>query len=435
MTTPRAVRSDLVWGTLSPARAAAAQYAVSELTLFRQQFDLPLTPHTVMLHLTALLDSGQMTGRGLRSRLHVLDLAARIEGLPPWSAHPDIRRVLHGLHRERPITGSPRANPLYWELVQAVVDATMTPTHEQVRDTAILLTAHETRLPVQALAALRWADLKFTPHGVDITVPDFPRRGPRPIARVVIALRGDPTCAAAALRRLRRQTGSIQGPVFGSRWGACDRGTVSAVTRLLRPGTDPPRAPGPPDPAIHRLLNQVSAPSPAQLRDRALILIGYGAALRGRETIALRQSQITSGERGLVLYPAGRSSPVAIPALGNEYCARSAWGTWSSELDRVGLHIPDAAAFMQISGTIIWQASMMPMGLNYLIHQRCGQAHLTGTYTFTSLRTGYIRTALRGGEAAHRLAAHADLSSLSSVARHEHRENLLRRNIAGQLGL
>ena len=43
--------------------------------------------------------------------------------------------------------------------------------------------------------------------------------------------------------------------------------------------------------------------------------------------------------------------------------------------------------------------------------------------------------ALRAGEPAHRIAAHADLRSLQSVARHEQRENLLRHNVAGQLGL
>lgn len=86
-----------------------------------------------------------------------------MEGLPRWSDQPDVARILHGLHREVPISATARADPLYWEQVQALVDATVAPTHEQIRDTAVLLTATETGLPAEVLATLRWVHLRFSP--------------------------------------------------------------------------------------------------------------------------------------------------------------------------------------------------------------------------------------------------------------------------------
>lgn len=123
-------------------------------------------------------------------------------------------------------------------------------------------------------------------------------------------------CAVRALRRLRRETGIVNAAVFGSRWGPCDRQKVAAVVRLIPRATGIPGEPRRPigGAALHRPMAQVTAPKPAQLRDRAITLIGYGAGLRGRETISLHQSSVGSDERGLLLNPNWRTTPAAIPA-------------------------------------------------------------------------------------------------------------------------
>lgn len=100
--------------------------------------------------------------------------------------------------------------------------------------------------------------------------------------------------------------------------------------------------------------------------------------------------------------------------------------------DRVG---DDQPAFRQVSFSRVWRQPLTPAGLNYLVHQRCEQARLDGKYTFTSLRVGMMRAAIRADERRHNIASHADLRSLNSVRRHEDRELLMRSNVAGMLGL
>ena len=207
----------------------------------------------------------------------------------------------------------------------------------------ILLTANETQLPAGALAALRWNHLHFTPGTVDVDVPDFPRRGPRPIAQITIRQRAGSGCAVSALRRLRLLGSDNDAAVFGSRWGPCDRNQVGRVLQMLPHKVKPPGAPQRPlrGAILERLVARAGAPTPAQLRDRALMLIGYGAALRGREAIALQRSEVTIEGRGLLVHPAGRASPVGIPALGNAYCAKAAWIAWLAALDEAGMRDPD----------------------------------------------------------------------------------------------
>ena len=95
---------------------------------------------------------------------------------------------------------------------------------------------------------------------------------------------------------------------------------------------------------------------------------------------------------------------------------------------------PGQAAFLRISRGNIWGQPLSGQGFNRLISEAV-VALLDGHYTYSSLRVGFIRTALRANQPAHRVAAHAHLRELSSVAVHERRENVIRRSVAGRLGL
>ena len=84
----------------------------------------------------------------------------------------------------------------------------------------------------------------------------------------------------------------------------------------------------------------------------------------------------------------------------------------------------------------IWAAAeLSPGGLNYIVHAATQRAALKATYPFTSLRSGWIREAARSRVPTHQIAIATDLKSLTSVATHERRENLLRDNVAARLGM
>ena len=183
------------------------------------------------------------------------------------------------------------------------------------------------------------------------------------------------------------------------------------------------------------MVSQLIRPGPQQIRDRAVILTSYGAALRGREALALKQGDVEDLPNGLLLRIAGRPRAAWLPpAEDPAYCVREAWRDWLALLPP-RQQLADQPAFLQVSGSAVWNAPLSPIGLNYLTHQRCAQAHLNGYYTFTSLRIGFIRNSIRNDAQAHRIASIADLKSLLSVERHAVRETILSDNVAGIIGL
>jgi hypothetical protein len=73
--------------------------------------------------------------------------------------------------------------------------------------------------------------------------------------------------------------------------------------------------------------------------------------------------------------------------------------------------------------------------LDFIATGRAQQAGLIGTYSFASLRTGFIRTALRAGVPPHVVAHHAGIAYLQNVSVHRRRELLLTDNVAARVGL
>lgn len=153
--------------------------------------------------------------------------------------------------------------------------------------------------------------------------------------------------------------------------------------------------------------------------------------------MSLRQQDVQTHDLGLVLSIAGRERLTYLPSHPDPaYDPPTAWSAWfscMSSLDRLN---PHGLAFPATNFSIIFRKGLTEAGLNGVIQRRTDEAEFAGRYVWTSLRTGMIRTAIRNGVQPHVIAAHADLTSLSSVMRHERRENLLgERSIAARLGL
>ncbi len=224
--------------------------------------------------------------------------------------------------------------------------------------------------------------------------------------------------------------------MFASQWGASDYRKMWRLCESLPAYDRTTRRRLPlPGAALEEIIEDRCAATPQQLRDRALLLVGFGSALTTHEATALTIGDIRSSPQGVVLDSLRRRDLVGITATGDQYCPLAAWQAWLDTLLAVERGSDEHPAFPQVAGSRIWVRPLAPERLNKVIARRAEEAGLAHVYNFTNLRDGWIRTALRDGIPAHEVASHAGLRSLQSVAVHERRENLLRDNVAGRLGL
>ncbi|NYE38023.1 hypothetical protein F4692_003168 [Nocardioides cavernae] len=407
-------RDEALKGSVAPRRAERAKLEASAYAAFRSRFDLEDTAETLTLYLTTLLDDQTPTW-AIRGRLQLLDLDRRLRGLAPWHQHQDVRTFLRGLFSHRPV-GDRHSHyePLYLELVHALVDACRVPSADQRRALAARMLRERLGLGAATMARLRWSDVDIGKDQVQLRLVTKVGRGePVVVSRSLGAAVGDARCPVAAIRALRPLGGGEF--VFGTSGRPLD---INRLGRLLRPGG-------------------AGGSTPAQGRDRALLLIGYAAGLRTGEALSLRQRDVVSHDRGLVLSIQGRRRlTYLVSATDRAHDPATAWSTWLDELEMHGLRDPNGLAFRATNFSVIFEKGMAEVGLNRLVHQRAEEAGLTGRFAWTSLRTGMIRTAVRDGVRSHIIASQADLISLGSVQRHERRETLLSdRNVAGRLGL
>ena len=421
---------------LSRTRAAALAKERGAFEDFRRTFGLAEGPEVVALYLSWLAQPG-VSGRAIRHRLALLDLDRRLRGGPAWSEEPEVRTFLRGLHSHVALDSSgQRSDPLYVELVHALVDATMLPNLEHLRAVAAILLADATDLPAAVLARMTWDNVHLTKKRVVVTVTRRSTRGVPFQARfTVCAEPGNDHCVPSALRRLRRASPPGNRFVFGSKGNVRDHDRVLRFLAPLR-RRDRTATVAVKQEELSAALATATEPGPTQLRDRALFLVAFAGALGAAEASNLRCQDIQVEDAGLRLRVAGRKGATYIPTAAEcTYDAAAAWTAWSDRLSEQDCLEGDAAAFPHVNQSHIWPDRMSNGALNYAVHQRCSQAALIGTYTFTSLRTGMMRTAIRADIRSHSIAAHADLRTLGAVQRHERRENLLRHNIAAMLGL
>ncbi|MBT9275964.1 hypothetical protein KMZ32_17960 [Phycicoccus sp. MAQZ13P-2] len=369
----------------------------------------------------------------LRKRLRQLDAARTFDGQQPWSADPDVRRLLRGLHHERPLRIGARGQPLYRELTSALVDEVMCPTHDQRRWRTALLLANETGASSRALTVLQWSDVRFRTDRVTIhwRILDHSRMDKESVVRREQAER-----TFEAMRDLWARAPDRSQPVFASERGASDYQRMWTVCRALPPynhalGRRPRTSPD----DLDALIRSTTEPSSEQLRDRALILIGFAAALRTGEASIARIGWFQEDSDGLLLDLPRRREVTTIPRGQGADCPVAAWRSWLARMRRQGAGSPADVAFPLLRGSVILRRPLGPAGLNRIVSDRAAAAGLQEGFKFTNLRDGWMRDAIRAGISTAQIAAHADLRSMNSVAVHEGRENLLKHNVASRLGL
>jgi hypothetical protein len=394
----------------------------------------------VALYLTSLADAGE-TGRAIRHRVASLDLAERLEGRSPWSQHPDIAPLLRGLYRTAELGPvRPRVDPLQRELLQVVVRSLCEPTPTQRLEAAAIALANQAALSKTALAHLRWVDLTIKPDHLIVRVPPAPGNrwnglvAGKPM--LVEAAADRRICPVALLRQARLVTGAT-GLIFGNTGGP---GDFESLRQWLSPLPIPRHGSWVrerlDDRSLLGAIENALALGPAQVRNRALLLMGFGAALRVQEAVHLDQGDVNVHRDGLVLSLLGRRNEVALLRDRRpEFCPVQAWEAWRDFLARAGMIDADRAAFVRLRGRALVDHRLSREGLSRAVRIPCVEAGLRGNYGFLSLRTGFIRTSVRDDYPVYRIAAQAGLNTLNSVVRHGRREQILRENVAAQLGL
>jgi integrase len=427
---------------LSPHRVHAAQAEHARLDAFRDRLAIPNTPEAVVLYLTSLRVDGDETGKQLRRRLARLDLAAHLAGQPAPGDSEPVRLFIRGLHREAGIGPVlERSEPLYREDVRNLIDSVISPTVRQLKYAAFLSVANWAGVRYPVLADLHWRHVALRQREVDVWLPPVGGYPDSARTRVTLRARRDSRiCPVALLRHLKTAQELGDGLVFAQRGGNAGHMHYRELLRPLgavsRSKADRTRHPWTTDDALLDLIEPLLRPEVPALRDRALIAFAFLGALTNDEAVALRVVDVTRTQHGVSLDLPYRPHPrVGLPAgTDPRYCPRSAWDDW---MNTRGPTHPDTPAFPRLGpfGLTITSKALTSDGIGALIAEHCLDAGYRGTYTFTSLRAGLVRSAIREGAPSHQIAAQAGLRSLRSVDRQRRRETLLTDNVASRVGL
>ena len=161
-------------------------------------------------------------------------------------------------------------------------------------------------------------------------------------------------------------------------------------------------------------------PTLAAKRDRALLLLGFAAAMRRSEVSALEVGQITFLSSGMILDfgksktdQEGNDSEVAVPrAKDPRYCATLALREWLQAAS-----IDSGPVFRSISkGGSVGRNGLSTQAVANIIKKAVGSAGLDSQlYSGHSLRSGLVTSAVKAGK---------DLYKIREITRHKTDEML-----------
>ncbi len=174
------------------------------------------------------------------------------------------------------------------------------------------------------------------------------------------------------------------------------------------------------DTDIQRMID-VAGTTLADLRDRARVLLGFGAALRRSELVALDVRDLVFEAEG-VLVRIRRSKTDAeghgatVPVLAHpetpHYCPVRAVQAWLQ-----AANITDGPVFRRFRrGESVAETALTDQYVARIVKRLAAQAGLDpSAYSGHSLRSGFLTTAARLGEDAFKMAAQSRHQSLNTV--------------------
>jgi site-specific recombinase XerD len=211
---------------------------------------------------------------------------------------------------------------------------------------------------------------------------------------------------AAAIAKYHRDAGH-ESPTAHSGVGA----TLAGIARKL--GARPNKKPA----ATVEVLGPALRKIPADLeglRDRALILIGFAAALRRSELVGLDLADIARHPKGIVITirrsktdQTGRGITKAVP-FGRKLKPVAALDAWLGALAAAG--VTEGPLFRGVHGPTILPRRLCAHQVGAIVKKRLGPQH-----SAHGLRSGYLSTASEHGASLQRMADHAGHARLDTT--------------------
>nr|WP_246303788.1 site-specific integrase [Nocardioides thalensis] len=182
------------------------------------------------------------------------------------------------------------------------------------------------------------------------------------------------------------------------------------------------------------------------LRDKALLLVGFAGAHRRGEIADLSWNDITPRDgEGLVIHlnrsktdQMGRGARVGIPYGRNPLtCPVTALAEWSNRVEQqLGRIDPEWPVFPGVTRAgRIGTKPLSPEALTVMIRRRARAAGLQGHWGGRSLRAGFISSAADLEIPLEKIAAQSRHVTLESLAKYIRRADPFRGSAAGKVGL
>jgi integrase len=173
------------------------------------------------------------------------------------------------------------------------------------------------------------------------------------------------------------------------------------------------------------------------IRDRALLLIGFAAALRRSELVALDVADIEHVRRGIVIYlrhsktdPDGEGQKIAIPFGRSRWCPVAAFDIWLTASS-----IAEGAIFRPVDRHgRVHNARLSAEAVSLVVRERLAAAGFNPThYSGHSLRAGLATGAAQAGVPTWRIRQQTRHASEAMLSRYIRDGELFTDNAAGAL--
>lgn len=177
---------------------------------------------------------------------------------------------------------------------------------------------------------------------------------------------------------------------------------------------------------IREMILAIPQDSLTDLRDRALLLVGFVGALRRSELVAIDRAHLRTRQHGYLLWvpvqkndPEGQGMWKGIPKTGRRTCPFGALTTWLSALYQ--RDITDGAVFRSIDRWDNVRSHLSPDAVRRILKRRVEEAgYDPDLYSPHSLRAGFITQASESGAAAsqvQRQTGHASYDTMETYIR------------------
>lgn len=409
---------------------------------------LPASPETTMSFLMQRAGGSQASSlatlRGWLAAINRIHLEA---GFSPPGDDPGMAMFLRGLRRlapqdvpQEPIKALRIADlrEICRGMQAGVADPAL------VRDRLILLLSAR-GLSAAQMAHLRWENLTLGRTRIrhaSVTSPEVIR------ADAASSSSWTSQSLVQAMTDWHAIAGAIRGPCLiridaqgRARQGALRPSEVERIlaTRIRCLGGDRDLSAG----EASRLL--VGAPS-LNLRDRAILLLGFAGAFRRSELTGLRWSDVRSPAEGLVIRLrrsktdlSGRGRSIGIPyGRSTLTCPVRAMHAWH---DRVRLHLgrlydDEMPCFVTVGRAGgLGRDPLTPETVARLVRRRAAAVGLSGRWGGRSLRAGFISTAADLDIPLEQIARQSRHATLDTLLTYIRQEDLFHSNAADRLGL